>query len=99
MAARRKKTTTRRKKTINVPLVSTSAGLAIFTALDGSKALTEALGGQIGTALNTVAGCMNSPQGKAGLTAAVGGAVITKLLLKSLPRNVGKLGPVVFTTG
>jgi len=96
---RRRKTTSRRKKTLNIPLVSTASGLAIFTALDGSKALTEALGGQIGTALNTVAGSMSSPTGKAQLTAAVGGAVITKLLLKSLPRNVGKLGPVVFTTG
>jgi len=99
MVARRKRATTRRKKSINIPLVSTASGLAIFTALNGSQALTEALGGQIGTAVNTVAASMQSSTGKAQLTAAVGGAVITKLLLKSLPRNVGKLGPVNFTTG
>ena len=96
---RRRKTATRRKKTINIPLVSTSAGLAIFTALNGGKAVSEALKGQIGPAINTVAGAMTSADSKAKFAGTVGGAVIAKMLLKSLPRNVGKLGPVVFTTG
>jgi len=42
---------------------------------------------------------MQTPANKAALSAAVGGAVVAKMLLKNMPRNVGKLGPVVFTTG
>jgi len=96
---RRKAKRSTRKKSINIPLLSTSAGLAIFTAMNGSKAITEAMGGQIGTAVNTVASSLTSPESKAKIAGTVGGTVLAKLLLKSLPRNVGKLGPVVFTTG
>lgn len=98
MVVRRKKRSYSRKKRINVPLVSTAAGLAIFTALNGSTAVNDALKGNIGTALNTVATAMTGT-GKAQLTAAVGGALITKMLVKNMPRNVGRLGPVQFTTG
>ncbi len=97
--ARRKMKRYSRKKSINVPLLSTASGLAIFTAMNGGKAISEAMQGQIGTALNTVAGSLTSPESKAKIAGTVGGTVLAKLLLKSLPRNVGKLGPVVFTTG
>ena len=96
---RKKRTNSRRKKTINIPLVSTAAGLAIFTALDGQGAIDNALKGQIGPAITSVATAMQTPANKAALSAAVGGAVVAKMLLKNMPRNVGKLGPVVFTTG
>lgn len=97
--ARRRKKSYSRKKMINIPLVSTASGLAIFTAMNGGKAVGEAMQGQIGTALNTVANSLTSPESKAKIAGTVGGTVLAKLLLKSLPRNVGKLGPVVFTTG
>ena len=99
MVVRRKKRTSRRRKTINIPLVSTASGLAIFTALNGQGAINAALKGQIGPAIQTVASAMGNPANKAALSAAVGGAVVAKMLLKNMPRNVGKLGPVVFTTG
>jgi hypothetical protein len=60
MVVRRKKRSYSRKKRINVPLVSTAAGLAIFTALNGSTAVNDALKGNIGTALNTVATAMTA---------------------------------------
>lgn len=88
----------RRKKMINVPLLSTASGLAIFTALNGAQAVNSALEGKVGTAVNTVASAMQG-DGKAKLAAAVGSALIAKMLVSKLPRNVGKLGPVQFTTG
>jgi len=94
---RRRKRTYRRKKTINVPLVSTASGLAIFSALGGQDALDSALKGNIGGSVQVIADKMSNPASKAALSAAVGGAIVAKML-KNMPRNVGKLGPIQFTT-
>jgi len=64
---RRRKRTYRRKKTINVPLVSTASGLAIFSALGGQDALDSALKGNIGGSVQVIADKMSNPASKAAL--------------------------------
>jgi hypothetical protein len=98
--ARRYNRKTRRtyKKRIQVPIVSTAGGLAVASAMGLTKALPEAMAGNVAGALNTVATAVGSQSGKQALIKATAGTVIAKLLLKSMPRSVGRLGPIQFTT-
>tara|TARA_Y100000296_G_scaffold5715_1_gene7067 strand:- start:6 stop:308 length:303 start_codon:yes stop_codon:yes gene_type:complete len=98
--ARRYNRKTRRsyKKRIQVPIVSTAGGLAVASAMGLPQALTDAMNGNVAGALTTVANAVGSQSGKQALIKATAGTVIAKLLLKSMPRSVGRLGPIQFTT-
>jgi len=98
MVARRK-TKRSYKKRIIVPIVSTAGGLAIFGAMGGPAAVSSAMTGNIGGALDAVTGAMTSPAGKQALVKAAAGTLVVKLLLKNMPRALGRLGPISFTTG
>jgi hypothetical protein len=95
---RRRRTKRSYKKRIIVPVVSTAGGLAIFGAMGGPKAVQEAMGGNIAGALDAVTGAMTSPAGKQALVKAAAGTLAVKLLLKNMPRSIGRLGPLSFTT-
>jgi hypothetical protein len=95
---RRRKTKRTYKKRIIVPVVSTAGGLAIFGAMGGPAAVQAAMGGNIAGALDAVTGAMTSPAGKQALVKAAAGTLAVKLLLKNMPRSIGRLGPLSFTT-
>ena len=87
------------KKRIIVPVVSTAGGLAIFGAMGGPAAVSAAMNGNIAGALDAVTSSLTSPAGKQALVKAAAGTLVVKLLLKNMPRSIGRLGPVSFTTG
>jgi len=87
------------KKRIIIPVVSTAGGLAIFGAMGGPAAVQLAMGGNIAGALDAVTGALTSQTGKQALVKAAAGTLVVKLLLKNMPRSIGRLGPVSFTTG
>jgi hypothetical protein len=95
---RRRRTKRTYKKRIIVPVVSTAGGLAIFGAMGGPAAVQAAMGGNIAGALDAVTGAMTSPAGKQALVKAAAGTLAVKLLLKNMPRSIGRLGPLSFTT-
>jgi hypothetical protein len=95
---RRRRTKRSYKKRIIVPVVSTAGGLAIFGAMGGPAAVQAAMGGNIAGALDAVTGAMTSPAGKQALVKAAAGTLAVKLLLKNMPRSIGRLGPLSFTT-
>ena len=95
---RRRRTKRSYKKRIIVPVVSTAGGLAIFGAMGGPAAVQAAMGGNIAGALDAVTGAMTSPAGKQALVKAAAGTLAVKLLLKNMPRSIGGLGPLSFTT-
>jgi len=88
-----------RKKQITVPLLSTGAGLAIFTALNGNAALNNILTGKVGDAINNITQAAQSPEAKAKVIGTIGATMVGKMLMKGMGRQVGKLGPLVFTSG
>jgi len=96
---RRRNTKRSYKKRILIPVVSTAGGLAIFGAMGGPAAVTAAMGGNIAGALDAVTTSLTSPAGKQALIKAAAGTLVVKLLLKNMPRSIGRLGPVSFTTG
>jgi uncharacterized membrane protein len=95
---RRRKTKRSYKKRIIIPVVSTMGGLAIFGAMGGPAAVQAAMGGNIAGALDAVTGAMTSQSGKQALVKAAAGTLAAKLLLKNMPRAIGRLGPISFTT-
>ena len=95
---RRRRTKRSYKKRIIVPVVSTAGGLAIFGAMGGPAAVQAAMGGNIAGALDAVTGAITSPAGKQALVKAAAGTLAVKLLLKNMPRSIGRLGPLSFTT-
>ena len=95
---RRRRTKRSYKKRIIVPVVSTAGGLAIFGAMGSPAAVQAAMGGNIAGALDAVTGAMTSPAGKQALVKAAAGTLAVKLLLKNMPRSIGRLGPLSFTT-
>jgi hypothetical protein len=95
---RRRRTKRSYKKRIIVPVVSTAGGLAIFGAMGGPAAVQAAMGGNIAGALDAVTGAMTSQAGKQALVKAAAGTLAVKLLLKNMPRSIGRLGPLSFTT-
>ena len=88
-----------RKKKIFVPLISTGAGLGLFSSLGGPAALNSLMGGNVSQAINDITSAAQSAEAKAKVIGTIGSAVIAKMLLKNMPRNVGKLGPLIFTSG
>ena len=96
---RRRRTKRSYKKRIMVPVVSTAGGLAIFGAMGGPAAVQAAMSGNIAGALDAVTGALTSPAGKQALVKAAAGTLVVKLLLKNMPRSIGRLGPISFTTG
>jgi len=96
---RRRNTKRSYKKRIIIPVVSTAGGLAIFGAMGGPAAVQAAMGGNIAGALDAVTGALTSQSGKQALVKAAAGTLVVKLLLKNMPRSIGRLGPVSFTTG
>jgi len=66
--------------------------------MGGPKAVEAAMGGNIAGALDAVTGAMTSPAGKQALVKAAAGTLAVKLLLKNMPRSIGRLGPLSFTT-
>jgi len=96
---RRRKTRRSYKKRILIPVVSTAGGLAIFGAMGGPKAVQAAMAGNIAGALDAVTGALTSQSGKQALVKAAAGTLVVKLLLKNMPRSIGRLGPISFTTG
>ena len=95
---RRRRTKRSYKKRIIIPVVSTAGGLAIFGAMGGPAAVNAALQGNIGGALDAVTTSLTSPAGKQALVKAAAGTLAVKLLLKNMPRAIGRLGPISFTT-
>jgi heterodisulfide reductase subunit A-like polyferredoxin len=95
---RRRRTKRSYKKRIIIPVVSTMGGLALFGAMGGPKAVQAAMGGNIAGALDAVTGAMTSQAGKQALVKAAAGTLAAKLLLKNMPRSIGRLGPLSFTT-
>jgi len=87
------------KKRIIIPVLSTAGGLAIFGAMGGPAAITAAMGGNIAGALDAVTTSLTSPAGKQAVIKAAAGTLVLKLLLKNMPRSIGRLGPISFTTG
>ena len=51
-----------------------------------------------GGALDAVTTSLTSPAGKQALVKAAAGTLAVKLLLKNMPRAIGRLGPISFTT-
>jgi len=96
---RRRNTKRSYKKRIIIPVLSTAGGLAIFGAMGGPAAITAAMGGNIGGALDAVTTSLTSPAGKQAVIKAAAGTLVLKLLLKNMPRSIGRLGPISFTTG
>ena len=96
---RRRRTKRSYKKRIIIPVVSTAGGLAIFGAMGGPAAVQAAMGGNIAGALDAVTGALTSQSGKQALVKAAAGSLVVKHLLMNMPRSIGRLGPVSFTTG
>ena len=96
--SRRKRSNGSSKKRIMIPVVSTAGGLAILTAMKGPEAIQKALGGNVVGAINDVAGALTSQAGKQALVKAAAGTLAAKLVLKNMPRSIGRVGPLMFTT-